>query len=68
MTNSKKLYKLIKKIILSLPPCLLWAPNNEWVVGGDDGARIEILGDKPRLPMKLLRKYRRFVYSSRPRA
>ena len=66
--KSKKLYKLIKKIILSLPACLLWAPSKEWVVGGPDGARIEILGSKPRLPMRLLRRYRRSVYRSRVRA
>lgn len=66
--KSKKLYKLVKKIILSLPECLLWAPNKEWVTGGSDGARVEILGEKPRLPMKLLRAYRRSVYRSRVRA
>lgn len=65
--KSKKLYKLVKKIILSLPECLLWAPNKEWVVGYD-GARIEILGSKPRWPMRLLRRYRRSVYRSRVRA
>lgn len=65
--KSKKLYKLVKKVILSLPECLLWAPNKEWVVGGSDGARIEILGSKPRWPMRLLRRYRRSVYQSRVR-